>query len=342
MPSSTSSSDSRRGHPIALLLALLTFALIEAGVWLPHTVATRVARYTDPGPDGDALLVFAALKSVDPHQAPPVILLGSSQVREGLDCEIIERGVAGHPCISLAISAGTPLDALDMLPGIDRAAPRRRLVLGLFPKVMHLEPKEGFIDPAILPCLLEATPGQAWHDRGLLAFGLLEHFIPTLRFKDALAAVADRVAGRWTDAWQGRLPPAPQRLTADRDAQPLRYFAMRIGRIDGDAAQIGPYTPAQQCALDRLIAHEAARGSRLIVVDFPTRPGFDSTVPPSAARHWAKLVERLRHRDDLIFVPQADLPHLDASNFLDFTHLNSSGRRLVSERLAEIIEAAAD
>ena len=89
--------------------------------------------------------------------------------------------------------------------------------------------------------------------------------------------------------------------------------------------------------LDRLIRQESARGNRVVVIDFPTRPGYETTIPADAARHYAAVLDGLRRRTDVVFVDQAALPALAVDDFLDFTHLSEPGRRKVSERVAELL-----
>ena len=112
MPLSTSSSERRSRWPAGLLIGLALFALCERLLWSGDRVLSLAARYTPPGPEGDPLLAAAALERVahDPRPGVPILLLGSSQVREGLDCEVIERALPGRACENLAISAGAPLD----------------------------------------------------------------------------------------------------------------------------------------------------------------------------------------------------------------------------------------
>ena len=74
-----------------------------------------------------------------------------------------------------------------------------------------------------------------------------------------------------------------------------------------------------------------------MVVDFPTRPGFETTLGPEVRAHYASLLDRLRARSDIRFVEASELGPLSENEFIDFTHLDSTGRRLVSERLKSLL-----
>ena len=344
MPSSTSSSRHARRWPTGLLLGLLLFFAAEHGLWSDGRLVGLVARYTPPGTDGDPLRSAAQLQRLgdDGRGAVPVLLLGSSQVREGLDCAVLERELPGRPCANLAIGAGSPLDMLYLERRFAGRLPRRVVVLGVFPKVMHMAPKDAFVDTASLACLLQ---GDSWRRIGARAwidvvYGLLQSLSPTLRHKDALYAAREVVAGRWNEAWELRLPPQPARMMEGITAQPPDYFEIRLGRVDGDFPEVGPYSDAQERALEWLLSSEAEAGQLVLVVDFPTRTGYESTLPEAARTRWAALVERLAARRDVVFVPRRALPALTEADFVDFTHLAESGRALVSARLAELIARA--
>lgn len=346
MPSSISSSEAGRRSPWpwGLLIALALVGLGDQLLWSNARALGLLARYTPPGPDGDPLLSASALQGLAEERGSrrPLLLLGSSQVREGLDCAEIEQVLPGHACRNLAISAGSPLDMLYLQRRLDGLAPRRVVVLGLFPKVLHMAPKEAFVDGATLGCLL-AT--DSWRRIGVRAwisvtFGLLERLSPTLRYKDALTSARKVVAGRWRAAWELRLPPQPERLLAGARPQPGGYYERLMGTRDADFPAVGPFTGSQERALERLIEGEARRGNLLLVVDFPTRPGYESTLPDEALVHWRRLCLRLAQRRDALFVPRSALPPLGEDDFLDFTHLGPSGRAQVSRRLAELVAQA--
>jgi hypothetical protein len=342
MPSSTSSSERarsarRRRRGAGLLVGLLLFAAGERALWSSERVLSFVARYTPAGPDGDPLLAAAALRTLPSGGPPPVLLLGSSQVREGLDCEAFELRLPGRPCRNLAIGAGSPLDMLTVARRARARAPRRVLVLGLFPKILHVAPKAGFVGGSTLRCVFA---GGNWRGLGAtqwveLAGGALEALSPTLRFKDALGAFFGVVRADPRAAWRLELPPQPKRLMAHKEPQPPRYFARFMGRLDGDAARPGEFTGAQEAALERLIDDARARGDVALVVDFPTRPGYETTQPPETLAHYRDLVERLRRRPDMVFVEAGELGPLELADFQDFTHLSEAGRAKVSRRVAE-------
>jgi hypothetical protein len=330
MPSSISSS-----RPLALLLGLGLFIAAEQWLWSSAVVARRLLAIQPASASADAMGVAARIRLMNADQTPPLILLGSSQIREGLDCDILAGAPGLGPCVNLGIGGGAPLDLLHISRELGDGP--RTLVLAIFPGVVSKSPKSGFIDTSTVRALAASgvwsriTPDD-WR---LLETGLAQTLSPTLRHREALREAYRERGGAWPRLPEGTAVPFTRRTT-DADRKPPIYFANRINRVDPDHA-LSRFTPAQSLALDWLIEREARAGHRIVVVDFPTRPGFETTLGPEVRAHYASLLDRLRARSDIRFVEASELGPLSENEFIDFTHLDSTGRRLVSERLKSLL-----
>ena len=342
MPSSIFSSEGGARAPRVpwgLVFGLVFFTLAERQLWRSGPFLETVARYTPPGPDGDPLRTAAALRRLSREPAP-IVFLGSSQVREGVACPEVEAEMAGPRCVNLAVSAGSPLDMLAVMNQLGGGEGPRITVLGIFPKVLQMAPKSGFTSFSTLLCLLQ---GGAWAHMRVeewkdLGFGFLEQLSPTLRFKDGLERAWRSTDGDWRRALRRELPPQPDRLLAGAAPRPPAYFASLMGLQDDEEFARAPvFEQAQEMALRTVAEQELRRGNRMIVVDFPTREGYGTTVPPAALRAYEAACQRIRRMPGLAFIDQSRLGPLEASDFQDFTHLSESGRAKVSRRLAALI-----
>lgn len=348
MRSSTSNSEEvrlARGVPWGLAFGLVFFALTESALWSHGPLLETVARYTPASPDGDPLRTAAAVRrlSKEATDRPRIVFLGSSQVREGVDCEAVDAALGGgERCANLAVGAGSPLDMLTVVNRLGPRGGRRVTVLGIFPKVLHMPPKTGFTSFATLPSLLRggawaSMTGEEWRD---LSYGLLQSVSPTLRFKDGLELAWRATGGGWRKAWRGELPPQQGRLMAGSPPCPPDYFEKLLGVVDDEEfARASAFARAQEGALQTLAEKEIACGNRIIVVDFPTRTGYVTTVPPPALRFYEAACERIRRWPGVVFVDQRQLGPLSEADFLDFTHLNRGGRAKVSGRLAYLVRS---
>lgn len=332
MPSSTSSSS--RG-PLGLLCGIALFTVSEAAVWNSDVWARLVLRHQPTSASGDTLGVSARIELMEKSNRPRLLLLGSSQVREGLDCSVLEPAT-GVACANLGLGGGSPLDMLHVVRELNPRGPDI-LVVAIFPGVLHKPPKSGFIDTETISLIVgsgalhELTPA----DRRLLGLGLLQSLSPTLRHRDALRDGFREMADTWPDSLaENRLEKF--RRTSDSDRKPPVYFANRIGKVDPDVA-VSRFTAVQDRALDRLIGLARDQGSAVVVVNFPVRPGYETTLSADVRSHFSTRLGRLRDRADIRVVDSEELGPLTEGEFIDFTHVDSSGRRLLSERLGALI-----
>lgn len=303
-------------------------------MWTREDVARYLLRHQTAAASGDTFAVAARIRLIRTGAPPPLVLLGSSLVREGLDCDILNAAPGAADCVNLGIGGGAPLDMLYISRELGPSP--RTVVIGLFPGVIAKAPKSGFIDSRTARALAEsgmlevATP----NDWRLLGSGLLQNLSPTLRHRDGLRAAYAEASGASPDRIEEGLRGG--RRTSDSDRKPPEYFANRIGSVDRDFA-LSRFTAAQDLALDWLIAREVEAAHRVVVVDFPTRPGFETILPEGVLAHYAAQLARIRARTDILFIAASRLGPLSEGDFIDFTHVDSNGRRLVSERLREIL-----
>jgi hypothetical protein len=336
MPSSTSSSDLAPARPKALGLALLTIALVETWVWHSESVARFVLRHQPKTASGDAMTVSARIELIDTAASPLLVLLGSSQVREGLDCNALVKATVEKACANLGIGGGSPLDMLYISRALGRV-PGRTVVISLFPGILHKAPKSGFIDTATAGAIVRSGSWRQMDadDWRLLGLGQLQSLSPTLRRRDGLRDGFAEMRRDGGVAFNEDRSAQVSRTTAADRQRPI-YFANRLGRIDPDFT-LSRFSAAQERGLDLLIEREVSLGHSAWIVDFPTRPGFETTVMPEVKDHYARLLGRLRARPDIRLIDAEALGPLSEERFIDFTHLDSEGRQLVSERLARIL-----
>ena len=330
----------RPRYPAAFLAASLLFLLLDAAAWKNDWSIRFLDRYTPLGPTDSLMTVKARLLPRD-APAPLVLLMGSSQVREGLDCAAFEASLPGRLCRNLASIGGTPLDALYLRERIDPRAGKRTLVFGVFPWMLHQPPKTFFTDVDTLRCLTagDAWRRMSWSQHREVLYGLLTTLSETLRNRKALDPLYGVVSRHPLEALRLELPAPDTRLGAplgERLRRPEEELEEGLARGVVESSQ-STFTATQEAALDQLIARENARGDRPVIVDFPTRPGYERRLSPGATAHYSRFLDRLRLRSDVVFVGTGDLQPLTTADFNDFTHLSSQGRDKVSRRLGEIL-----
>ena len=340
MPSSTSSSETSSRFPWALVVAVAALLFSERALWTSRPWLELCARYASPFRFSDPLRTEARIRLLPTHEAsPPILLIGSSQILEGLECEPFWARFPGRTCVNLGIAGGTPLDVLFLADRIDARLPRRTLITGLFPQTLHSAPRAAYSDGGTLSCLyrtrsLFRMSPKEWID--IVLYGQIQNLVPTLRMKDSLAELWSVISPDPMAAWRFEMPPQPPNNLDRKDPRPPKFFRKLRGVVEPTIAP-GRFTAAHERALTEVIDRELDRGNHMIVIDFPTRDGYETTITPEAVEHHRKLVQRLVARGDVEVVRARDLPPLTNDDFHDFTHVRASGRHILSERIAEIL-----
>lgn len=338
MPSSTSSSRPASRVPAAFLIALLAYAAADRLIWSYRPWLTFCARYgpiyrTLDYPMRTSVRVRLLPSGEDP---PPILLLGSSQVYLGLDCAPFELRFPGRSCQNLGVAAGTPLDMLFLLDQADRSTRKRVTVIAFFPSSLHKGPKPAFTDVRTVRVL--AKSGVLLHMRPRewveVLGGLLQNSSETLRMNASLQAMWKTVGADLGAAIRGELPPPRM--------PKLRPFAVedleeRMRKVRDREARPGRFTPANEWAIQEIISRETGRGNRVIVVDCPTRDGYEKVIPPAGTLHYQRLLADLARRSDVTVVKRTELPPVEDSDFRDFVHLLQPGRDKTSAALADIL-----
>jgi hypothetical protein len=321
----------------ALLLGQLACAALIACALYAATVRGLVTPYINQGSEaGRVVGVYEGYQRVLDHvdrRRELVLFWGSSMMREGVDCRLIETSLPQCAAYNFAVSGDLPSRRIVELPRVRELHPDCVVIGVSYPEVF--ETRAPFEDQvAVLPAsAYEAMPGSA---RALL---------------DANeSAIANRSA--WERFWWKRkyvfpaacwklgvpdrsnpIPPgytenlkAPFVYTKSVPARDLKKF------LDSRAGFYPPYTsgapgsPAASLAgrsLKVIVSDLADQGIRVKLVSMPLNPLLSAGIDP--ARRTA-LLTYLRSLAGP-FVQTVDCQDsLPAPCFTDLVHLNAQGR----------------
>ncbi len=326
------------GFPIALVVAIAALGITDRLIWSYAPLLRFCARYAPLYSAKDYPMRTAARVRLLPahDEQPPILLLGSSQVYEGLECAPFERRFPGRTCENLGIAAGTPLDVLYLLDRADQRTRRRVGVVAFFPSTLHKGPKPAYTDLTALRLLVRSGAlfhmnPQEWLD---VVDGELQSFSETLRMSASLKEVWRFVEQDPMAALRNQLPPPHRRPFLPR---PRKELEAMMGKILDPEATPGRFTRLNELAIEAIISGEARRGNHLVVVDCPTHDGYETIVTPEANLHYRRLLDRLAARKEVTLVRRVDLPQLQDGDFRDLVHVLPSGRAKISDGLAQIL-----
>ncbi|MFI5183381.1 MAG: hypothetical protein ACHQNV_03205 [Vicinamibacteria bacterium] len=340
MLSSTSSSrvPATGGLPFALFIALLAYAVSDRFLWSYPPWLRFCARYAPLYSAHDYPMRTAVrIGLLQPHEnEPPILLLGSSQVYEGLSCARFRRRFPGRTCENLGIAVGSPMDMLFLLDLADQRAKKRVTVVAFLPSTLHQGPKPAFTDLTTLLLLVKGGALLHMSPREWVSVvdGLLQSSSETLRMSASLQALWTFVGQDPWAALRHKLPPLQLREFLPR---PLHELRKKMGRVLDPEATPGRFTRANELAIEEILSLEAHRGNRVVLVDCPTRDGYETTLTPEAVLHYRRLLDHLAVRPEVMLVRRDDLPQLGDEDFRDFVHMMPPGRDKTSVGLAEIL-----
>ena len=109
MPPGSDAKGALSPIPKAFLLALVIFGLSEQLLWSYRPWLEFCDRYARPGSASDPLRTSARIRLLPKDEpAPPILLIGSSQVLEGLACRSLRSPLAGTDLPQRRPSPGAP------------------------------------------------------------------------------------------------------------------------------------------------------------------------------------------------------------------------------------------
>jgi hypothetical protein len=132
------------------------------------------------------------------------------------------------------------------------------------------------------------------------------------------------------------LRPAAKLSETDADFQSLTKLAQLKARLRH--LDLQPEAP-QAAALQRLLRNLSARGQKHVVFYAKENPALlpDVMDPEEHAQKYDRLVRLVNDAQGrkCVFVPP--ISELNESHFVDFTHVNADGYRILAEQLAKVM-----
>lgn len=345
MPSSISSFEARRRLrrlPGLVATVIAIFVILEVAIWNNPLWLTFLARYAGHDSDMDPAWVTASVRLLPRSiEEPPLVLLGSSQIREGIDAESLSLALGNRRCLNLGLSGGTPTDMLAVLADLDARAPNRHVVIGISPQMFDREPKSPFLRFRDLPMAARMSPwseGDPPDIARMLISASLCNLSPTLRHKDSIVELIDNLQGRMPDALTFRLPPllrfksTHDRFLTDED------FRRRVAEIQSDEAdEPREWMKLQRAAFLKLLRDESSRGNPVLIFDFPMRPGSEGIFGGELESSYRFFLDEGDVISGVTMADAREFAGLDGRLFADVSHVNATGRRAITLRLASLL-----
>jgi hypothetical protein len=329
----------------ALLLAQLTCAGLIACALYAATINYLVTPYINQGSEaGRVVGVYEGYQRVLNHvdrRRELVLFWGSSMMREGVDCRLLETSRPQCAAYNFAVSGDLPSRRIVELPRV-RALHPDCVVIGVsYPEVF--ESRSPFDDQvAVLP----ASAYEAMPDRARALLDANENAIATRSAWERFWWKRKYVfpAACWKLHVPDRSNPIPAGYTENLKA-PFVYTKSVPARelkkfLDSRAGVYPPYTsgapdsPAASLSgrsLKVIVSDLADQGIRVQLVNMPVNPLLSAGIDP--ARRNA-LLDYLRSLGGPLVQTSDCQDALPAPCFTDLVHLNAQGRAAFTAMMA--------
>lgn len=314
------------------------------------TIAYLIKPYIHQGSDaGRVVGVYEGYQRVAEqmdHSRKLVLFWGSSMVREGVDCRLVEASCPQLAAYNFSVSGDIPYRRLVELPRVTHLHPDCVVIGVSYPEVFESRPP--FEDQvAVLPAsAYRAMPADA---RSLLEARVTaiagrsewerfwwqrKFFFPALCWRLGVKDRSDPIPAGYTDNLK-----APFVYTKTIRSVELKRY------LDSRAGSYPPYTGSEVAApaeslsgrsLRLIVSELKSQGIRVKLVNMPLNPLLDTAI--AASRHTAlqEFLKSLAAPMVQVFDYQDAIP---AECFIDLVHMNEKGRAAFTSMMAEQLEA---
>jgi hypothetical protein len=300
---------------------LLRTSLLQVPLWL----AARAR--LDPRQDFMREVCYVRLEENGGRQGtqPAVVLVGSSQVLNGVDTGLLRELLAPVPVLRRAMFGMTPLKALAMSSYMPfRAEDQCVLYLSEFDFTNQDEfPFAWFRPyaswqtlPSVLQCMAYRT--QIWYWRRVTDY-MLAATVQSWQARDFLQQI---VFHFWAPATESRVP----------ENDDVKAVLVTSARAELKQA------PAEEQAFLRFAKRLAARKVDMVIFEGDVNPAIYSPSRNMAKKQVRDFLIKLTEAYGQRYVSQEEQGlDLDAGDWKDMSHLNPGGREKLTRRMAEVL-----
>ena len=269
-----------------------------------------------------------------------IFLIGSSQTREDYDVEYLNRvfGKDGIEFYNLGISGGAQPIELFMIGGkILEKKPdliiHTSYVGSFFGKYNFLKLKYNY-DPVILPHLMRYT---SYPKMLALKNAFLDSYLSRMstlyKYRYSLQRIIRTMVKDWLAPGR-RTQPTTYWYTEDK---PVSYFREQVEKIDGKKYRRSRQVEMNEELFALFAEGVVSSGTEFIVISGPTHPMFRDCFSEEIDLEYNHYMSDQAERLGFTLLTEDQLPAFQENDFIDFTHLNASGRARLSRFVGEYL-----
>lgn len=318
-----------------LIIILIQFALASNAV-LQNTLFL----FTSPS-KSDPLRIHYFLNQAKKDKGKKVFLLGTSQSREGFDVHVLNDHFKKNNITFYNMGAAA-YSGIDLYMEIDRILDAKPDLIAYMPYVGNFyldydfKRLKYYYHPKIIPFLLKRIEHKPLFENRWFLFDAylskISYFFKYREeFKPIFYKILDYLVFRRCKTIEAEY------FHYSKNVEP-KYFEEQRDRFKGKKFYFSQYTEAEQEAFHKTVRIIKKNNSQFIVIDAPNNPRIRSVCPPKIENAYEAFLTKLLSNEGILFVRKKDLPDFTMDQFIDFTHLNATGRAILTNHFIKYFE----
>ncbi|MDD5513602.1 MAG: hypothetical protein PHD09_07520 [Candidatus Omnitrophica bacterium] len=327
MPKNSSTFNFRK-LPSAFLCSVALFFISQALMAGSKSFWHFCYYYSLPMYD-DALRLEAQLRLMPPNDNNTrVFLIGSSQAREDFDTELLNQNFkkSGIIFYNLGFSGASPIEIFMIKDKLLKHNPKTIIYVPYIQSFYNdydLSKVRYYFSPALLPYLMEYLgPESVIRHRGYLIDSIAAENSLIFKYRRSLPRIIftavrnffakNKISGPKNYAYYENMSDS--------------YFKEKVSQAGSNRYTVDGFTMMNE-KLFILFAEEVkTMGIDLIVIDGPTHPMIKEFYKKESELAYNYFFKAQAKRFGFIYLGRDDLPDFNNKDFIDFTHLNNTGR----------------
>jgi len=326
--------------PIAFIFGILLFIGAQFSVERSMPFWNLCYLYSLPLDDDNLRLEYQLRKAESEKQMKKILLIGSSQVREGFDANALNSATkkANISFYNLGLSGGAP--SVDMFMIKDRFFSLDPELIVYMPFVesffynYEFSKLKFYFNPSLIKetiSNLKMTNTEI-HRRALID-SYLSTFSILYKYRSSIKAVFDR---KLVYSLAGVDKQQPTKYAHSKN-KPDSYFVHGILNSKGNRYNATKYTKGNKKLFKEFAKETLSRDIKFIVITGPTHPLIKKTYSKEIDQKYNDFLSQTAQGLGFIYIGENNLPEFTAKDFRDFTHLNEIGRKKLTSFLFSLL-----